>query len=175
MKAERVEKRLVYWRSDQRPDVSTDVAELAEAIAWADANPHVWDIVTHTKSKAFGHCSCEYIGWAQRSMEPEAILERVRHLHALVTGKEAWGGPAAIFAWRARFTFEHYRDPGFTGAFFRQHDGRHERLCMTLDYTPDTLEEVVDRFMQWCGRDYPTTHVTVGGTVVRLLGENGHG
>jgi hypothetical protein len=34
------------YRSSQRPDVITDERDLAQTIAWADANPHHTDRVT---------------------------------------------------------------------------------------------------------------------------------
>ena len=174
MKTESFDNTTTLYRSEKRPDVVTDERVLAQAIAWADANPHVWDIVTHKRSKAFGPGSCEYIGWAQRSMAPEAILERVSHFHRLVTGREPHLNPGHIMCWRARFTFEHYREPGFTGGFFQQHDERHARLCLTLDYTPETLPEVTGRFLRWCGNLHHTARVTVDGTTVWEKG-GGHG
>lgn len=169
MRSREIKHTATVWRSEVRPDVRTSERALADVIAWADDHPHAWDIVTQTKSKALGVGSCDYIGWAQRGLSPEAILERVRHLHGLITGRDAMWGPASIFAWRARFTLDHYLDAGFTGGFFRQHDGTFERLCMTLDYTPDTLEEVVSRFAQWCGLDYRTAYVTLNSEIVRLV------
>lgn len=175
MQQENITSNATLYRSEVRPDVSTDDAVVAQSIAWADANPHVWKIVTGTKSKAFGRCSCVYIGWAQKSMAPEAILERVEHFHRLVTGREPHLSPDHIMCWRAGFTFEHYRDAGFTGGFFQQHDAKFPRLCLTLDYTPGTLEEVIDCFLRWCGRDYQTARVTVDGKVVREVGGQTHG
>jgi hypothetical protein len=157
------------WRSDIRQEVNTTDPALADVIAWADAHPCAWDVVCQTKSKAFGRGSCDYIGWAQRSMAPAAMLERVRHLHGLATGRDAFQGPASIFAWRARFTLEHYRESGFTGGLFRQHDGKYQRLCMTMDHTPETLTEVVSRFIEWCGRDYKTEYVSLNCEIVRRL------
>ena len=43
------------------------------------------------------------------------------------------------------------KDKGFTGGFFQRFDGRYDRDCMTLDYTPETLAQVVRNFMQWAG------------------------
>ncbi len=167
MKAETIHNTTTLYRSNKRPDVTTDERDFAAAITWADANPHVWDIVSHKRSKAFGLGSCEFLGSAQRSMAPEAILERARHFHDLVTGREPHLGPSHFFVWRAQFTFQHYKESGFTGGFFQQHDERYPRLCVTLDYTPDTLKEVIDRFLAWCGRDYQSVRVTVDGKVVR--------
>jgi len=170
MKTETIHNTTTVWRSEQRPEVSSDDPCCAQAIAWADQHPLVWKIVTGTKSKAFGRGSCVYIGWAQKGMAPEAILERAHHFHQLVTGREPHLGPSHIMVWRAQFTFEYFKDAGFTGGFFQQHDGNYPRHCLSLDYTPDTLEEVIDRFLAWCGRDYPTARVTVDGKVVREVG-----
>lgn len=164
MRTETKQQATTLYRSERRPDVCTDERELAQAITWADANPHAWDIVTHQRSKAFGLGSSVYIGWAQRSMAPEAILERLSHFHRLATGAEPHLSASHIQCWAARHTFERYRDKGFTGGFFQQHDERHARLCMTLDYTPDTLAEVIDRFIKWCGNLHHTACVTVDGT-----------
>lgn len=144
----------VTYVSEILPDVTTEDRELAETIAWADANPFVWKIVSGTRSKAFGRKSSEYIGWAQGSDAPEAILERARHFHTCVDPNECHGlyhRSNGIWGWRARFTFEHYQDKGFTGGFLQRFDGRHDRDCMTLDYTPETLAQVVRNFMEWAG------------------------
>ncbi len=58
MKQENITSSVTIWRSEVRPDVSIDDPEVAKSIAWADANPRVWKIVTGTKSKAFGRTSC---------------------------------------------------------------------------------------------------------------------
>lgn len=72
MKSETIHNTTTVYRSEARPDVCTERPKAAEAIAWADANTRVWQIVTTTRSKAFGRGCCVYIGWAQRSMAPEA-------------------------------------------------------------------------------------------------------
>lgn len=170
MKSQTIHSTTSVYRSEHRPDVCTDEREFAEAIAWADANPDVWKIVTGTKSKTFGRGSCVWIGWAQKSMAPEAILERAQHFHRLATGTEPHLSPNHIQCWAARFTLEHYRGAGLTGGFFQQHDERHARLCMTLDYTPETLPQVIDRFLLWCGNLHHTARITVDGALVREFG-----
>lgn len=140
------------YASGVLPEVSTTDPELARTIQWADAHPVVWKIVTGTRSKAFGRNSCEYIGWAQRCAAPEAILERARHFHESVDPELHRGlnyRSTGIWGWRARFTFEHYQDKGFKGGFFQRFDGRFDRDCMSLDYTPETLPQVVRNFMEW--------------------------
>ena len=74
-----------------------------------------------------------------------------------------------IFGWRARFTLEHYRCKGFGGGCFQQHDGQYNRSCLNLDYTPDTLDEVIERFLAWCdvGYKFPTASVSVNGKTIR--------
>lgn len=82
--------------------------------------------------------------------------------------------------WRARFTFEHYGKPGFKGGFLRQWDGAYSRAAASVDYTPGTLKEVIDRFMAWCdvGYMFPTVEVRLAGkgdkyTVVRKFDPEG--
>jgi hypothetical protein len=138
------------------PEVATQDAELGRVIAWADANPKAWKIVTANKSKAFGARSCNYIGWAQGSPAPAAVLERLRHFCAVVRPDItedflASAGPT-IFRWKGLFTFAHYGDKGFTGGFFQQHDGQYDRNCMSLDHTPATLPQVLRNFMEWSGK-----------------------
>jgi len=159
------------YQSELLPEIRTLNPSLARAIAWADDHPVVWRIVTGRRSKAFGLGSCEYIGWAQRSKKPEAILERARHIHELGEGKPPYHDPNSIFVWRARFTIEHYQDRRFTGGFFQQHDANYPRSCLTLDYTPETFEEVLDRFCAWMDRAYDTDRVTVNGRVVRAFAD----
>jgi len=154
---------VVHFVSEVLPEVNAQDPDLGQSIAWADANPFVWKIVTSTKSKAFGRNSCEYIGWAQRSTAPEAVLERARHFHSSVDPNVSRGlnyRSRDIWGWRARFTFEHYIDKGFTGGFFQRFDGRYDRDCMTLDYTPETLAQVVRNFMEW-GHVQPLSTDTV--------------
>jgi len=143
---------ITHYVSEILPEVTAQDPDLGKTIAWADANPVVWKIVSNTRSKAFGRKSSEYIGWAQRSPSPEAILERARHFHSCVDPNVLGGlhyRSQGIWGWRARFTFEHYPDKGFTGGFFQRFDGRYDRDCMSLDYTPETLAEVLRNFMEW--------------------------
>jgi hypothetical protein len=164
------------FRSDARQYIHTSNPSLAKAIAFADAHPVVWEIVTGTKSKAFGKGSCVYIGWAQKSTVPEAVLERARHFASLLQDNGQWSRHNSIFTWRAHYTFEHYRQRGFTGGFFQQHDARYPRSCLKLDYTPDTLHLVLDKFCAWMDRYYETTHITLDGRIVREFRKEGrHG
>lgn len=155
------------FQSEVQADVSTNDPDLAEVIAWADQHPVAWEIVTRKRSKAFGVGSCVYIGWAQRSMAPEAILQRLRTFMDLLSEGPNGHPRNSIFRWRARFTFEHYREKGFTGAFFQQHDERYPRSCMMMDYTPEAIEEVIDRFCSWMDPYYHVARITVGERTVR--------
>lgn len=95
--------------SEVKPEIYTTCPEFEKVIQWADKNPVVWDIVTKKRSKEFGCGSCVYIGWAQNNMEPDAILERVRHFKNLIDRKSPYYTDDSIFIWRARFTIEHYQ------------------------------------------------------------------
>ena len=159
------------FRSEVMPEVQTTLPALARTIAWADDHPLVWKVVTGRRSKAFGFGSCVYIGWAQRSKAPDAVLERVGHIHELVECQQPYYAPDSIFVWRARFTIEHYQEQGFKGGFFQQHDAKYPRSCLTLDYTPQTFEQVLDRFCAWMDRYYDTCRITVDGKTVRRFKE----
>jgi hypothetical protein len=146
------EQTIRIYSSDVLPDVATENPEVAKTIAFADANPFVWKIVATARSKAFGLGSSEYIGWAQKSPAPEAILERTRHFHASVDPNVHRGmeyRSRDIWGWRARFTFQRFEEEGFTGGYFQRFDGRYDRDAMTLDYTPGTIAQVIRNFIQW--------------------------
>ena len=163
------------FRSDILAEIQTSLPTLARAIEWADEHPVVWKVVTGRRSKAFGLGSCVYIGWAQRSKAPDAVLERVRHIHELLQCARPYYTPDSIFVWRAKFTLERFQDKGFTGGFFQQHDVDYPRSCLTLDYTPETFREVLDRFCAWMDRSYDTRRVTLNGKTVRTFpGKRSH-
>ena len=71
--------------------------------------------------------------------------------------------------WRAKFTLEHYQDKGFRGGFFQQHDAKYPRSCLTLDYTLETQQQVLDRFCAWMDQSNETDHVTINGLTVRTF------
>jgi len=160
----------IIYQSESMPSVHSINPAFARTIAWADDHPVVWRIITGRKSKAFGLGSCVYIGWAQRSVQSDALLERARQFHELVSGKSPYHASDSIFVWRARFTIDHFQDKGFTGGFFQQHDSKYPRSCLTLDYTPETLQEVLDHFCAWMDRAYNTDHVTINKMTVRTFG-----
>ena len=157
--------------SEVMPEVQTTVPALAGAIAWADAHPVVWKVVTDRRSKAFGLGSSVYMGGAQQSKAPDAVIERVQHIQRVVECTRPYYTPDSIFVWRAQFTLQRYQDRGFTGGFFQQHDAQYPRGCLTLDYTPGTFDEVLDRFCAWMDRHYDTGRITVDGKTVRTIKE----
>lgn len=63
--------------SDFLPEVTTSSPQYADVIAWGDANPVAWRIVTQTKSKAFGRGSSFYLGCVQDGKDPESVLDRL--------------------------------------------------------------------------------------------------
>ena len=168
MKTKIQEKKM--WQSSELPHIQTTDAELAEAIAWADQEAQVWHLLLSRRSKAFGIGSSAYIGWTQNNESTEALLERLRHFHQLVQEAERINGRSMpIQAWAAKFTFDHFYDRDFASGFFQQHDARYPRNCLTLDYTPNTLEAVLDKFCQWMDRHYRTAKITLDGKTVRVI------
>jgi hypothetical protein len=171
MKTANVITSTLTYSSEIVPEVHTTIDSLAEVIVWADANPVVWKIVTGTKSKAFGRNSSEYMG-CQRADTPRAALDRAAHFKRIVDGEEA--DRYGFWQWRAHFTMEHYNDKGFTGGFFQQFDGKFDRGCCYLDYTPKTRDEVIDRFLDWCANGpcrYETASIKIDHVVVRVVKE----
>lgn len=166
MKAEKIVIEETRYRSDVIKEIITTDSEIASVIEWADANPQVWKIVMGTRSKAFGRKSSEYLGCVQNSNEPIAILERVRHFHTLFWTRTPH---QSIFVWRAQFTFDHYGEKGFKGGFFQQFDEKYSHNCLTLDYTPETFAEVLDRFEAWMDQRIETVRITVDGKIVRTF------
>lgn len=174
MKSIEVVRREIVHTSEVMPSVSGSSAYDAEVIAWADAHPVVWKIVTANKSAPFGKKSCTYMGCIQGRDDPVSVLDRVATFKYELERYQGQECPAEFFSWRAQFTLDHYGKKGFRGGFFRQYDERYSRGCASLDYTPDTRETVIDRFLQWCGSSYETYHVTIDDVVVRRVRE-GHG
>ena len=111
--------------SEEHPEIFSSDPRDREIIEWLDENPVAFKIVTGTRSKAFGMSSCVYIGWSQRNNSVGAIIEKLKTLKREISGQGCFpeGPPmmgGTIFQYRAKFTFEHYEDKGFTGGFFQQ-------------------------------------------------------
>lgn len=174
MKTEEQMVRHVRYVSEHDPRIVTDVPKLGTVIEWADSNPVVYDVVRTSRSKAFGRGASFYVGWAQGVNTNEAILERLRALHVLVEKEKL-----DLWTWSALFTLRHFKDKDFTGGGFQQwavwSDGKeYPRHNATLDYTPKTLERVLDRFCEWMnereGVVYErTTRITVDGDDRRVF------
>ena len=168
MKSREIVSRTVVYCSDLYPEIETESRAYADVIEWADARPVIWQIVRGTKSDAFGRNSSEYMG-CDRGDTPQAALARANRLKDVLETGARGSKTSEFWRWRANFTVEHYGDKGFTGGLFQQHDGTYDRGACRLDYTPKTLKEVVDRFMQWCTDGpcrFPTVLVKVDGKVV---------
>ena len=160
---------IATYASEAHPNLTTKYESMVPLLEWLDANPVAYKIVTSGKSKAFGLGSCDHIGWAQRGGSTCEILERLGTLHRAATFHRT---DADFHVWRARFTLAHFGEKGFRGGFFQHHalwNGQAEvkeypRSCISLDYTPETLEEVLDRFAGWMDPTYvPVTRITVDG------------
>ena len=180
-------RRVMVYRSDVRPELQTEDEAASQIIAWADEHPTAYDVVTSGRSHAFGLGSRDYVGWAQTAKTPEGILERLRMLHRYATGQHAVNMPEKVgldfLCWRARFVLEHFESKAYSGGLFQQHavwtDGaEYPRHCMTLDYTPKTLEEVIDRFVAWINLSSAmyknTTRITLDGKDVRRFDKRVH-
>jgi hypothetical protein len=156
------------YSSDVCPDVVTRNERDAELIRWADAFcPVVWKIITTNKSKAFGTHSCFYLGGIQGGLSSNSILQRLKAFHRELNRRsEDVHFPTDFFAWKANFTLEHFNDKGFTGGLFQQWDGKYNRGCSILDYTPSTLPDVIERFVTWCGGTFETRAVKIDEKVV---------
>ena len=155
---------ITEYRSSAYPAYhSSDKADAA-AIEFIDNNPVVMEIVTGDKSKTFGAGSCVYIGWSQHNNSVPAVLEKVKTIMRIISGEHAGSRKGSIFHWRATFTLNHFEDEGFKGGFFQAHE-RFPRGCLSLDYTPETLPEVVKWFYGWSGSK-DTQKITIDGEEV---------
>jgi hypothetical protein len=128
-----------------------------DVIEQADEIPAVYDVVRGTRSKAWGKHSHHYLGCG-RGDSPDNVLYRagtLLHYAKLGRASELHGIPAYdMFGWSARFSIEHIRTKGLRGGLFQQFDGKYDRGCINLDYTPETLDEVITRFIGWCGATF---------------------
>lgn len=149
---------VTFYRSSIMSAVETTEACLGETIAWADANPVVWKIIAGGKSRAFGTPSNFYLGGRKGMLSPDAILFRVQCFK-----RECERPEEDFHGWKARFTLAHHGDKGFTGGFFQQWDAEYSRGCAECDYTPETRDSVIDRFLAWCdvGFKFETRGVSV--------------
>jgi hypothetical protein len=161
-----------HYVSSVLPEIDVTADNYAKVIEWADATPNVWAIVRGNKSAHWGRNSSTYVAYG-RGESAEGACHRASVLMAYATlgrASEAHGVPESdLFGWSARFTIEHYKDKGFRGGFFQQFDGQYQRGCISLDYTPSTLDLVIDRFVDWCGKMFTTREVWIDKKVVRRV------
>ena len=160
--------------SEVMPNIESMHDGDAEIIKWADANPVAWKIVTTKKSKPYGVGSSTYFGCIQRGGDASSVLGRLAKFYDDVHNN---GVPAhtsePFWQWRAKFTLEHFKDKGFKGGFFKLFDGQYDRNCAYLDYTPETREAVIDRFLEWCDPYYTKHSVKIDNSVVRVMRKRG--
>jgi hypothetical protein len=180
MKTSEIIRKSTLYTSSVVPSISSEQDYDGETIAWADTYPVVWKIVMGTKSKAFGKGSSDYMGCG-RDDSSSSVIYRAAHFRSILRAHT--DPPRAVddsarargdfWTWRANFTLTHYADKGFRGGFFQQFDGTYDRGCVYLDYTPATLDEVIERFLAWCNSGpcrYDTVAVKLDKKVVRTLG-----
>jgi hypothetical protein len=148
------------YQSEVRPEISSEDPRDGEVIAWADAYPVAYRIVSGNRSQPFGKSSCVYLGCLQGRDDVPSVIGRLCTLKGEIS-------KPGIFGFRARFTLEHYQDKGFKGGFFQQWDEKYPRDCLSLDYTPETLPEVLAQFEVWMSKYYRTVRITVNGETVR--------
>lgn len=169
MKTSTARVEVVTYASEVQPEIATNDADLAHVLEWADAHPDAWRVVLGKKSAAWGRGSTHYPGWA-RNDTPAGVLERMAVFKRHVHGAYPPASPASFFDWSSVFTLDHCREPGFRGDLFRQVDpAGYSRGCASLDFTPETLEEVIVRFRTWAEGpplSHPTAAVLVGDRVV---------
>lgn len=160
-----------WYRSEVRPEIETEDPYLSRAIEWADDHPITYEIVRTRKSRVYGMYSDEHVGWSRGVASTNEVIERISTVMRHMQQPED-----SFMRWRANFVLEHYGQRGYTGGFFQQHaiyiDGEeYPRHCMTLDYTPELLEQVIDRFIEWTD-EWPnvysgTTRITLNSKNVR--------
>lgn len=177
MKTELRVVKTLYYVSESDPNIETTNAGTAKLIDWADEHPEVYRLVQGTKSRVYGREATDYHGWARGpNATSAAILHRIEVFLDDLQNTVSNRLPALTSFWkeRAEFSLEHQDDSGFTGAVFQQYaiwtDGKeYPRACIPLDYTPKTLEMIVDRFAAWMDPDVgPTTRITADSETVRV-------
>lgn len=138
--------------------------EEALLIDWGDENPIAWDIVTNTRSRAFGANSdlYGYWGWSDAARAP---LERLKRFRQLLDGRDLHHPLDELLSWNAQFTMQHYEDDDFTGGVFEVG----QEISLTLDYVPGTLQETIERYCRLVSGTYERRPVTLDGMVVGML------
>jgi hypothetical protein len=153
---------IVTYASEVHPEITTKDADDSQFIEWADANPDVWALILGKKSKVFGARGSGYSVAANP-------VSRLRQLHhELNKNAQEISHRPDFWTWRAKFSLAHFKDKGFKTGFFRQWDGKYDRGCSYIDYTPATLDEAITRFRAWCdvGYKFETKEIRVDGKKV---------
>ena len=136
---------ITLYRSEILDWVETEDAALSHSIAWADALPVVYKILNEKRS-VFGKDSYQWISEAMGETA-HALLRRVALFRAQLKSS------APFFNYLANFTLENYENPSLRKGFMQQWDGTYTRFCTSVDYTPDTLDAVIQRFRAWCDEE----------------------
>ena len=159
---------VVQFTSSFHPEITSTRQEDGDIIAWADENPVAWRIIHGNRSKVFGRYAKTYCALGRNDTAAGAIYRAsVLRQWAVINSDDS------IFGWRASFTLKHYDVKGFRGGFFQQFDEKYPRRCLDMDYTPSTLEEVIDRFATWCAADFPTVAIKLDDKTVRTMERRG--
>ena len=161
------------FHSERMPEITTQDRDCAEIIRWADEHPEAWLIVTGRKSVVYGLQGKAFFG-SDRGEAVDSTLRRVKILQEHLEGHES-----SLDRWRAEFVMKHHQHPKYTGKLFQQHavwtDGKeYPRLCQYMDFVPDLLKAVTDRFVDWLEelQYLNMTRITVDGENIRVFDED---
>lgn len=149
------------YTSETVPKLETRDKELGVALQWADNHPVVYEICMNNKS-AWGQDSNYYLGY-ERGPETKSTIARIAKFRECcgLSGRGEVGRTRApnFFSWCARWTMTHYDEAGFKHGRFSQWDGTYDRGVANVDYSPGALDEIVTRFLKWCGPVFQTVEV----------------
>lgn len=169
----RVKKTLVYT-SEIDPRVETSNEDWAKIIEWADELVVPHKIVNSSRCLTYGFNANAHLGWARSSASSEAILTRLEKLKHDYEQRDWYYG-------RARFAVENFEKKGFSSGLMQQHalwksedksEVEYSRACCYIDYTPKTLETIIDGFCGWMNSVLEfenTTRITLDGKNVRTF------
>lgn len=166
------------YASELHPWIVSESEVEAELLAWADADPRIWDVVLGTKSATFGRSSYVYPAYA-RGSNVGAVLSRLAYF------RRELANPHPLFKWRAERALQ-CKAKGFTSGRLRQfalwpltkdlgkvmigdkvaEQKEYPRHVIDIDYLPSELEDALDRFQKWAeneraGGHKETTRITL--------------
>lgn len=148
----------VFYASDICKRVRTQNPRMQQIIGPCDRMPVLWQIVTQPRSAAWGILSLHYNSHTRTS---DSILHRASILLDSFDRSD-------ILGYSARFTVHYYAKPELRGGLFALCDERHTVASITLDYTPETLDEVVEQFFRFTDA-LPGATVTLNDKIIRRL------